>query len=46
MVSYEKKGMEKAKTEIAEEMLKKDMDIETISELTGLTTEEVLRLKQ
>ncbi|WP_026702261.1 Rpn family recombination-promoting nuclease/putative transposase [Salibacterium aidingense] len=44
IVSYEKKGMEKAKTEIAEEMLKKGIDIETISEVTGLSTEEVLQL--
>ncbi|MDQ0300556.1 putative transposase/invertase (TIGR01784 family) [Salibacterium salarium] len=46
MVSYEKKGMEKTKEEIASEMLKKDMDVETIAEVTELTTKEVLQLKQ
>ncbi|SFM18480.1 hypothetical protein [Salibacterium qingdaonense] len=37
---------QKVKKEIAEKMLKKVMDVETIAEVTGLTTEEVLRLKQ
>ncbi|MFZ4453622.1 Rpn family recombination-promoting nuclease/putative transposase [Salibacterium aidingense] len=41
-----KQGKEKTKTEIAEAMLKKDLDIETISEVTGLSTDEVLQLKQ
>ncbi|MGY4690995.1 hypothetical protein [Salibacterium sp. K-3] len=49
VVSYEKKGIEKGKEEtktaIAAAMLKKDMDEETIAEVTGLTIDEVLQLK-
>ncbi|SFQ43570.1 conserved hypothetical protein (putative transposase or invertase) [Salibacterium halotolerans] len=58
VVSYEKKGMEKGleqgiekgkeetKTEIAAAMLKKDMDVDTIVEITGLSAGEILRLNK
>ena len=49
-----KEGREKGRAEgvkqnsfdIAQRMLEKGIDIETISELTGLTAEEVSRLKE
>ncbi|SFM18857.1 RpnC/YadD family protein [Salibacterium qingdaonense] len=41
-----KQGKERTKTEIAAAMLKKDMDVETIAEVTGLTTDKVIQLKQ
>ena len=37
----EEKGKNSAKLEIAKSMLKKNMDIDTISEMTGLTKEEI-----
>ncbi|MGJ9384372.1 Rpn family recombination-promoting nuclease/putative transposase [Salipaludibacillus sp. CF4.18] len=50
MVSYERKGMEKGvekeKTSIAKNMLKKEMEVDLIVELTGLNKEEVLKLKE
>ncbi len=39
-------GMEEEKNKIALNMLSKDMDVEDISELTELSVEEVLALKQ
>ena len=41
-----KEGAKKNSFDIAKRMLKKKIDIETISELTGLTAEEVSRLKK
>lgn len=38
-------GREEASREIAKNMLKKDMDIELIEEITGLTKEEIEKLK-
>ena len=38
-------GAKKKSFDIAKRMLEKGIDIETISELTGLTTEEVSMLK-
>ncbi len=46
MVSYERKGVEKGKTSIAKNMLKKEMEVDLIVELTGLNKEEVLKLKE
>lgn len=50
MVSYERKGMEKGieieKVKIAKKMLSKGTELEFIVEVTGLTKEEVLRLKK
>ena len=39
-------GAKQKSCDIAERMLEKGIDIETISELTGLTAEEVSRLKE
>ena len=39
-------GAKQKSCDIAERMLEKGIDIETISELTGLTAEEVSRLKK
>ena len=39
-------GVKQNSFDIAERMLEKGIDIETISELTGLTEEEVSRLKK
>ena len=39
-------GAKQKSCDIAERMLQKGIDIETISELTGLTAEEVSRLKK
>lgn len=36
---------QKVKKEIAEKMLKKDMDVETIADITGVSIDEVLYLK-
>ena len=41
-----KEGAKQKSCDIAERMLEKGIDIETISELTGLTAEEVSRLKK
>lgn len=43
-ISFEE-GAEQKKKEIAKSMLEKDMDIETISEITNLTIEEIEKLK-
>ena len=40
------KGAKQNSCDIAKRMLEKGIDIETISELTGLTAEEVSRLKE
>ena len=40
------KGAKQNSCDIAKRMLEKGIDIETISELTGLTAEEVSRLKK
>ena len=40
------KGAKQKSCDIAKRMLEKGIDIETISELTGLTAEEVSRLKE
>ena len=40
----EEEGMKKRNIEIAKKMLEKNMDINTISEITGLTTEEITNL--
>jgi predicted transposase/invertase (TIGR01784 family) len=40
------KGSKQEKIEIAKSMLKKNLDIETISECTGLTKEEIEKLKE
>ena len=40
------KGAKQNSCDIAKRMLEKGIDIETISELTGLTAEEVFRLKE
>ena len=42
----EKRGEENKKIEIAKKMLEANMDIKQISELTGLTLEEVEKLKE
>ena len=42
----EKEGIIKSKREIANNMLQKDMDIKLISEITGLTIENITNLKQ
>ena len=39
-------GAKQKSCDIAKRMLEKGIDIETISELTGLTAEEVSRLKE
>ena len=39
------RGIEKEKIEIAKNMLSKEMDINLISEITGLTEEEINTLK-
>ena len=39
-------GAKQKSFDIAQRMLEKGIDIETISELTGLTAEEVFRLKK
>ena len=39
-------GVKQISFDIAKRMLEKGIDIETISELTGLTAEEVSRLKE
>ena len=39
------KGIEQGKVEIAKNMLKKKMNIEDIKEITGLTEEEIKKLK-
>ena len=39
-------GVKQNSFDIAKRMLEKGIDIETISELTGLTAEEVSRLKE
>lgn len=41
----EKKGAEQKQIEIAKNMLGKNMDIETISDITALTKEEIVNLK-
>ncbi|MFD2706731.1 transposase [Salibacterium lacus] len=58
MVSYEKEGLDKGleqgleqgkemnKIETATAMLKKDMDVPLIAEITGLPPEDILRLKE
>ena len=40
----EEEGMKKRNIEIAKKMLEKNMDINTISEITGLTTEEITNI--
>jgi len=40
----EKRGLKKGKIEIAKEMLKKGLDISLISELTGLSENEIKNL--
>ncbi|UCZ53535.1 Rpn family recombination-promoting nuclease/putative transposase [Bacillus shivajii] len=49
MVSYERRGMEKGiekgVNQVASEMLKKGLDLQLITEVTGLKEEEVLGLK-
>ena len=40
-----KRGLEQGKKEIAKKMLEKEIPIEEISELTGLTKEEIEKLK-
>ena len=42
----EKRGEENKKVEIAKKMLEANMDIKQICELTGLTVEEVEKLKE
>ena len=42
----ENRGKEESKIEIAKKMLDANMDIKQISELTGLTIEEVKKLKE
>ncbi|MCI9585668.1 MAG: hypothetical protein HFH45_03430 [Bacilli bacterium] len=42
----EKKGAEQKQIEIAKNMLGKNMDIETISDITALTKEEIVNLKK
>ena len=39
------KGTEQSKNEIAKNMLKKDLDISLISEVTGLSNEQINKLK-
>ncbi|MBB5172429.1 hypothetical protein [Texcoconibacillus texcoconensis] len=46
MVSYERRGMEKEKVNVAKNMLKMDMEDEVIVEATGLSHEEVRSLKE
>ena len=41
----EEKGENNAKLKIAKSMLKKNMDIDTISEITGLAKDEIIKLK-
>ena len=38
-------GTEQSKNEIAKNMLKKDLDISLISEVTGLSNEQINKLK-
>ena len=44
--SGSEEGVKQNSFDIAKRMLEKGIDIETISELTGLTAEEVSRLKK
>ncbi len=45
-ISYEEKGREEGKKEVALEMLKKDLDVKLISEVTGLGIGEIKRLNE
>ena len=45
-VSYEEKGKEIGKQEVAIEMLKKELDLNLIAEFTHLDIEELKKLKQ
>jgi predicted transposase YdaD len=45
-ISYEEKGRKEGKREVALEMLKKDLDVKLISEVTGLGIGEIKRLNE
>ena len=45
MTSWEEKGMEKARRSIALNMLRKKLDLETIAEVTGLTSAQIQHLQ-
>lgn len=46
LISYERRGMEKGKMDVAKQMLAKGYDVPTICELTGLPVEAVEKLKE
>ena len=45
-ISYEEKGKEIGKKEVAMEMLKKGLNIDFIAEVTHLDIEEIVKLKE
>lgn len=45
LISAERKGMQQEKKQTAKKMLAKGLDIETIIEITGLTKEEIQKIK-
>ncbi|WP_088076999.1 hypothetical protein [Litchfieldia alkalitelluris] len=46
ITSYEKKGMELKSIEVARRMLEKNMSLDEIAEITGLSLEKVESLKR